>query len=56
MDPNTLNLDPGPGFWSNLGLDLGYKVNFEENKFKIILEKNNLFILTIRTNCHLKKF
>ena len=23
VDPNTLNLDPDPGFWSNLDLDPG---------------------------------
>ena len=23
MDPNTLNLDPDPGFWPNLDPDLG---------------------------------
>ena len=33
MDPNTLNLDPDPGFWLNLDPDpdpwIGYTINFE---------------------------
>ena len=43
VDPNTLNLDPDPGFWPNLD-PAGSRVstkNFEKKKFKIILEKYN---------------
>ena len=31
IDPNTLNLDPDPGFWLNLAPDPGYcyRINFE---------------------------
>ena len=45
MDPNTLNLYPGPGFWPNLdpGLDPGLNAIIVENKgklfFKIISKK-----------------
>ena len=37
VDPNTLNLDPDPGFWLDLDQDpdldpdLGYTINFEWN-------------------------
>ena len=41
MDPNTLNLDPDPGFWPNLDPDPGLYNQFWKKKFKIILEKNN---------------
>ena len=47
VDPNTLNLDPDPGFWPNLdpdpdpGPDPAYYYQFLKKKFKIILEKNN---------------
>ena len=43
VDPNTLNLDPDPGFWPNLDLDPdpGLYNQFRKKKFKIILEKNN---------------
>ena len=51
MDPNTLNLDPDPGFWPNLDqdpdpdpgpdLDPGLYNQFWKKKFKIILEKND---------------
>ena len=51
MDPNTLNLDPDPGFWPNLdpdpGPELGNTINMKE-KFKIILEKNNFLIQNLR--------
>ena len=45
MDPNTLNLDQDPGFWSNLDPDpvpdpvLCFQVL--NKKIKVILEKNN---------------
>ena len=40
VDPNTLILDPDPGFWPNLvpdpdpgpDPDLGYKISFERTK------------------------
>ena len=42
MDPNTLNLDPDPGFWPNLDPDPDPGPDqFGKKKFKIILEKNN---------------
>ena len=28
VDPNTLNLDPDPGFWPNLDPDLGLNYKF----------------------------
>ena len=38
VDPNTLNLDPYPGFWPNLDPDpdpdLGYTINFERKNSK----------------------
>ena len=43
MDPNTLNLDPDPGFWPNLDPDPDPDPGpdqFGKKKFKIILEKN----------------
>ena len=40
MDPNTLNLDPDQGFWSNLDADLGLYHQFCKKKLKIIVEKN----------------
>ena len=49
VDPNTLNLDPDPGFSSNLYPDpgpvfrirfQGYAINYKSKKFKIMLEKN----------------
>ena len=29
IDPNTLNLDPDPGFWPNFNLYPSYDVNFK---------------------------
>ena len=29
MDPNTLNLDPDPGFWPNLDPDPGFWPNLD---------------------------
>ena len=29
MEPNTLNLDPDPGFWPNLDPDPGFWPNFD---------------------------
>ena len=48
-DPNTLNLYPDPGFWSNLvsdpdpgpDPDPGLYNQFCKKNIKIILEKNN---------------
>ena len=37
VDPNTLNLDPDPGFWPRAICT----INFDRKKIKIILEKNN---------------
>ena len=42
VDPNTLNLDPDPGFWPNLdsgpdpvpGLYIQYTINFERKNSK----------------------
>ena len=34
MDPNTLNLDPDPGFWPNLDPDPGLYFQLGKNKFK----------------------
>ena len=46
MDPNTLNLDPGPEFWPNLDPDPGLSFNFEKKDYfrdkQFFL--NNLFI------------
>ena len=39
VDPNTLNLDPDPGFWSNFDPDPGLYYQLLRKKFKIILEK-----------------
>ena len=39
VDPNTLNLDPDPGFWPDLDPDPGLFNQFWKKKFKIILEK-----------------
>ena len=45
-DPNTLKLDPDPGFWPNLDpvLDPGLYNQLWKKKFKIILEKNNFLL------------
>ena len=45
MDPNTLNFDPEPEFWSNLSVSLKEKcrTNFEKNNN---LEKN-IFVRAI---------
>ena len=40
VDPNTLNLDPDPGFWPNLDPDPELCYQFEK---KIILEKKKVF-------------
>ena len=40
VDPNTLNLDPDPGFWPNWDPDPGLYNKFQKKKLKIILEKN----------------
>ena len=46
MDPDTLNLDPGPEFWPNLDPDPGLSFNFEKKDYfrdkQFFL--NNLFI------------
>ena len=39
VDPNTLNLDPDPGFWPNLDTDPGLYYQFWKKKLNIILEK-----------------
>ena len=39
VEPNTLNLDPDPGFWHNL--DPGLCFQFRKKKLKIILKKDN---------------
>ena len=54
VDPNTLNLDPDPGFWPNL--DPIWK-----KKFKIIIEKiiffnSSIYFLVISTYCHKEIF
>ena len=41
-DPNTMNLDPDPGFWPNLNPDPELYNQFWKKKFQISLEKNNL--------------
>ena len=40
VDPNTLNLDPDPGFWLNLDPDPdpGFYYRFWKKKLKIILD------------------
>ena len=70
VDPNTLILDPDPGFWLNLdpdpGLDPGLYHQFWK-KNKIILDKTIFFKTVyflkllvlyniIITKCHLKNF
>ena len=51
MDPNTLNLDPDPGFWPNLdpdpdsGPDPDRENNFREKQFslqKYIFKEQNV--------------
>ena len=67
MDPNTLNLDPDTGFWTNLDpdpgpdSDPGLYYQFWMKKLKIILEKKmsynkSVFLTTIRTKCQVRKF
>ena len=41
VDPNTLNWDPDPEFWSNLDPDPWLYNQFWKKKIKTILEKNN---------------
>ena len=62
VDPNTLNLDPDPGFWPNLdpdpGPDPGSRVilsNWKEKRKYNFRGKKFYFLTTIRTKCH-KKF
>ena len=63
VDPNTLVLypDPNSGFWPNLDPDLVFYYQFWKKKLKIILAKKcplkkDIFLTTIWTKCHLKKF
>ena len=39
VDPNTLNLDQDPAFWSNLYSDLDPGLSILKENLKIILEK-----------------
>ena len=41
VDPNTVNLDPNPGFWPNLDPDPGFYYQFWKNNSKIIFLENN---------------
>ena len=36
MDPNTLNVDPDPGFWPNLDPDPGLCYKFWKNVLKTV--------------------
>ena len=61
VDPNTLNLDPDPGFWPNLDPDPGLFNQFWKKKLQISLEKHNFlskkFIFkNYKNKCHVKKF
>ena len=52
VDPNTLNLDPDPGFWSDLDPDPGVYNQYWKKKLKITVEKfffTYLYILKLRT-------
>ena len=44
MEPNTLNLDPDPGFWPNLDPDPGFWPNLDPDPriFLSILKNNFL--------------
>ena len=42
MDPNTLNLNPDPGFWPNLELDLDAMMpSILKEKFQLFLVNHN---------------
>ena len=53
VDPNTLNLDPDPGFWPNLDPDPELCYQFEK---KIILDKKQVFFKNKSTGIFLKNY
>ena len=51
VDPNTLNLDPDPGFWPNLDPDPGLQYRYAsilKEKIKFFFREKQFFISTFK--------